>query len=76
MREPRNPFRLRRAESIDTDATFLGLFEPGILDVIPEDRWCENVHVLRSAAGGGKTTLLRLFTPSVLYCHASGFSSE
>lgn len=66
MREPRNPFRLRRAESIDTDAAFLGLFEPGILDVMPEERWCENVHVLRSAAGGGKTTLLHLFTPSVL----------
>jgi hypothetical protein len=66
MREHRNPFRLRRAESIDTDAAFLGLFEPGILDVVPEKRWCENVHVLRSAAGGGKTTLLRLFTPSVL----------
>jgi hypothetical protein len=66
MREPRNPFRLRRAESIDTDATFLRLFEPGILDILPEERWCENVHVLRSAAGGGKTTLLRLFTPSVL----------
>jgi hypothetical protein len=66
MREPRNPFRLRRAESIDTDAVFLGLFEPGILDVVPTERWCENVHVLRSAAGGGKTTLLRLFTPSVL----------
>jgi hypothetical protein len=66
MKEPRNPFRLRRAESIDTDAAFLGLFEPGILEVMPEDRWCENVRVLRSAAGGGKTTLLRLFTPSVL----------
>ena len=34
MREPRNPFRLRRAESIDTDTAFLGLFEPGILEVI------------------------------------------
>lgn len=66
MKEPRNPFRLRRAESIDTDAAFLSLFEPGILDVVPTERWCENVHVLRSAAGGGKTSLLRLFTPSVL----------
>ena len=33
MRESRNPFRLRRSESIDTDAAFLALFEPGILEL-------------------------------------------
>jgi hypothetical protein len=66
MREPRNPFRLRRAESIDTETAFLSLFEPGILDVIPADTWSESVHIFRSAAGGGKTSLIRLFTPGVL----------
>src|SRR5438067_13452967 len=66
MKDPRNPFRLRRAESIDTDANFLGLFEPGILEVFPEQGWAESVHVFRSAAGGGKTSLLRLFTPGAL----------
>ena len=33
MRGLRNPFRLRRAESIDTDDAFLTLFEPGILEI-------------------------------------------
>jgi hypothetical protein len=66
MREPRNPFRLRRSESIDTEAAFLALFEPGILEVLPENGWAEKVHVFRSAAGGGKTSLLRLFTPGAL----------
>ena len=54
MREPRNPFRLRRAESIDTETAFLTLFEPGILEVIPTGGFWETVHILRSAAGGGK----------------------
>ena len=66
MRDTRNPFRLRRAENIDTDTTFLSLFEPGILDVIADCGLPETVQLIRSAAGGGKTSLLRLFTPSVL----------
>lgn len=66
MREPRNPFRLRRSESIDTEASFLTLFEPGILEVMPTEGFWETVHILRSAAGGGKTSLIRLFTPSTL----------
>ena len=66
MREPRNPFRLRRSENIDTDAAFLSLFEPGILDVLSQDSPWDSVRILRSAAGGGKTSLIRLFTPSIL----------
>jgi hypothetical protein len=66
MRDSRNPFRLRRSESIDNETTFLSLFEPGILDIVPTESPLESVHILRSAAGGGKTSLIRLFTPSVL----------
>lgn len=66
MRETRNPFKLRRAENIDTDTTFLSLFEPGILEIIAEEGLPETVQLIRSAAGGGKTSLLRLFTPSAL----------
>lgn len=64
MRGIRNPFRLRRAESIDTDDAFLTLFEPGILDVMPQQTLWQSVHIIRSAAGGGKTSLLRMFTPA------------
>lgn len=66
MRETRNPFKLRRSENIDTDTTFLSLFEPGILEVIADKGLPETVQLIRSAAGGGKTSLLRLFTPNVL----------
>jgi hypothetical protein len=66
MREARNPFYLRRSETIETDTAFLTLFEPGILEVLGEQGLPETVRPIRSAAGGGKTSLLRLFTPSVL----------
>lgn len=66
MRGLRNPFRLRRAESIDTDDAFLTLFEPGILEVMPLETLWQSVHIIRSAAGGGKTSLIRMFTPSSL----------
>jgi len=67
MRQARNPFSQRRSESIETDAAFLNFFEPGILEILSEADWCEKVRPIRSAAGGGKTSLLRLFTPSVLH---------
>jgi len=66
MREPRNPFRLRASEHIESDATFLRLFEPAMLDVLPNEELWERVYILRSAPGGGKTSLMRLFTPQVL----------
>ena len=66
MKEPRNPFRLRASEHIESDTTFLHLFGPGMLDLLPKERLLENVRILRSAPGGGKTSLMRLFTPSVL----------
>lgn len=66
MREIRNPFRLQAAEQIDSDANFLKLFGPGVLDLLPEETPFARPHFIRSAPGGGKTSLLKLFTPSVL----------
>lgn len=76
MRELRNPFRLRRSESIDSDAAFLTLFEPGILEVLSQESLRESVHILRSAAGGGKTSLIRLFTPPILLALSARRSEE
>ena len=74
MRESRNPFRLRASESIEMDGTFVKLFGPGVLDLLQQDTTSnalEGLHILRSAPGGGKTTLLRLFTPGpLLHLHA------
>ena len=67
MREPRNPFRLRASEAIESDVTFLKLFGPGMLDLLPTGSqvW-DKPQIFRSAPGAGKTSLLRLFTPTVL----------
>jgi hypothetical protein len=67
MREPRNPFRLRAAEAIENDVTFLKLLGPGMLDLLGNDPhlW-DKPQLIRSAPGAGKTTLLRLFTPAAL----------
>ena len=67
MRDPRNPFQLRKSEVIDSDSAFLNLFEPGMLDILPAQDWYGNVRPIRSAAGGGKTSMLRLFTPDILH---------
>ena len=67
MRRTDNPFSIRRSESIDSIPIFLNLFEPGVLDILDRQRWSENVLPIRSARGGGKTSLLRLFTPAVLH---------
>jgi len=66
MRGVRNPFRLTTAESIETDADFLRLFGPGVLDLLPVAATSGQPLFIRSAPGGGKTTLLRAFTPSIL----------
>lgn len=67
MRAPRNPFRLRLAESPGSDRMFLRLFDPEVLsEALSDDQIWTRLHVFRSAAGGGKTSLLKLFTPSSL----------
>jgi len=76
MRPPRNPFRLRSSERIESDGMFLELFGPGMLDMLPDDLW-EQRLIIRSSAGGGKSTLLRLLTPSVLrMVHGLGVRNE
>jgi hypothetical protein len=66
VKDVRNPFRLQTAESIDSDADFLRLFGHGVLDLLPKDALSGRPLFIRSAPGGGKTSLLKLFTPSVL----------
>lgn len=66
----RNPFRMRASEKIISDANFLGIYSPTILDVLIEKDqsfllW-DNVSYIHSSPGGGKTSLLRVFEPTVL----------
>ena len=62
-----NPFFTRASEYVELDDKFLNLFSPEVLSLFKnENNIWRNVTILRSAPGGGKTTLLRMFTPKVL----------
>jgi hypothetical protein len=63
----RNPFRLRASKRSVGDEKFVRLFAAGALDLLYDlDEPWSGVVFLRSAPGGGKTTLLRLLTPGPL----------
>ncbi len=66
----RNPFKMRASEKIESDVNFLRLFSPEILDVLIDQQKKENlwgnVLFIRSSAGAGKTSLLRIFEPNLL----------
>ena len=77
MRDFRNPFRMRVSEHITSDTTFLRLFGSGVLDLIPDENMFPQLQIFRSAPGGGKTSILRVFTPnSLINLHASRHSEE
>jgi hypothetical protein len=60
-----NPF-LERMSERTSDQEFVRLFSPKILERLAEDSFEGAVHIFRSPPGGGKTTLLRAFTPTAL----------
>lgn len=69
MRE-RNPFLIRTAERITNEDEFIKLFSPKIIDIIRDNieghsLWNQFFR-FQSSPGGGKTSLLKLFNPSVL----------
>ncbi len=66
MKVPRNPFRIRASENIVSDSDFLRLFGSGALDLLPKDGLWDRVQIFRSAPGGGKTSIFRIFTPNSL----------
>lgn len=66
MRIEFNPFYTRASDSLDSDEKFIKLFSPEILTVFTEHPIWNAVNLLRSSPGGGKTTLLKIFTPRVL----------
>lgn len=61
-----NPFLERMSERTTSDQEFVRLFSPKILERLPDEAFVRGVHIFRSPPGGGKTTLLRAFTPSAL----------
>jgi hypothetical protein len=61
MRSHPNPFRSRSSEQQRDVRSFLRNFGAGVLEMLPKTLW-DRPLVIRSAPGGGKTSLMRLFT--------------
>ena len=61
-----NPFLQRMAERATSDQEFVKLFSPRMIEQLDDDTFDGAVHIFRSPPGGGKTTLLRAFTPTSL----------
>lgn len=70
-----NPF-LERMSERTSDQEFVRLFSPKILDKLHEDAFNGAVHLFTSPPGGGKTTLLRAFTPTALRAFARARQDE
>jgi hypothetical protein len=62
----RNAFAIRTSETSSSDEVFARYFAPEVLTVLPENLFATSALVLRSSPGGGKTSLLRIFTPGPL----------
>jgi len=66
----RNPFLLRASERIESDAGFLRLYSPLVLDYFIDiqsaGKLWDTVFFIRSSPGAGKSSLLRLFEPNSL----------
>lgn len=66
----RNPFKLRASEKIETEVGFLRLFSPQVLEALSDGyqsgKLWENVLLIHSSPGGGKSSLLRAFEPASL----------
>jgi hypothetical protein len=61
---------MRASEKIDSDASFLRLYSPSVLESLVEKqadgRLWNNVIYIHSSPGAGKTSLLRVFEPGSL----------
>jgi hypothetical protein len=75
----RNPFKIRASEKIDSEAGFLRLFSPLVLESLNEKyqsgKLWDNVLYIHSSPGAGKSSLIRVFEPSTLKILINGKSS-
>lgn len=67
----RNPYLIRASETVESDDIFIRLLSPEPMSKLIDlnqrgSLWGKTLYI-RSSPGGGKTTLLRLFGPSVLH---------
>lgn len=61
-----NPFISSKNEEISDDEVFIRLFSPFVLELFKKHDLLTRISYIYSSPGGGKSTLLRVFSPTVL----------
>ena len=76
----RNPFRMRASEKIESEANFLRLYCPQVIEGLnikhENGKLWGNIIFIHSSPGAGKTSLLRIFKPESLLTLNSRGSKE
>ena len=68
---------MRATEHVTGDWSFVSMFGIGAIDVMDADSMWTNIQTIRSARGGGKTSILRIFSPKSLNeIHANRLKQE
>lgn len=62
---PQNTFLIRQTEKLESESSFVNILCPQLINFVDESFFDKTVFI-NSSPGGGKTTLLKTFSPDVL----------
>ena len=62
---PQNTFLIRQTEKIESESSFINILCPQLIEFVDESFFDRTIFI-NSSPGGGKTTLLKTFSPDVL----------
>lgn len=62
---PQNTFLIRQTEKLESESSFINILCPQLINFVDESFFDKTIFI-NSSPGGGKTTLLKTFSPEVL----------
>ena len=62
---PQNTFLIRQTEKIESESSFINILCPQLIEFVDESFFDKTIFI-NSSPGGGKSTLLKTFSPEVL----------
>ena len=63
---PQNTFLIRQTEKLESESSFINILCPQLIGFVEESFFDKTIFI-NSSPGGGKTTLLKTFSPEVLW---------
>lgn len=62
---PQNTFLIRQTEKLESESSFINILCPQLINFVDESFFDKTIFI-NSSPGGGKTTLLKTFSPDIL----------